>query len=589
MFGYRTPVFMNRLTRSVFPLIACLLISPSVLAQTFTQQGTQVQINGKTYNAAWAAWTANTGATLGISDSGLRQRFGVDLLSTNNHQQQPVSWFTSEPTVLTAQHNPSGAYRYLDVSTLAQRFGWRLQPNGNILQVSAPTAQAQSIRLGRQAWGHRIVVDLDRPTPWRMTQLTVSRDAVKPRTFSLALDATTATAQQDWEGKPEDALRTLKVEAKDGQTLLTGEIAGNMRPHVWTVTNPNRLIIDVQANAPQPRNILWSPGIQWQEQTVSIGSKQFPVVWLALNPRQSGLKLQPIWGNANALVGIHPLMSIGMRSQVAAAINGGFFNRNNQTPLGAIRRAGQWISSPILNRGAVAWTDQGQLAMGRLALRETLITPRGRQAIVSRDSGYPQRGIALYTPIWGASYTPILETEKIISVVNDRVVAQQDSKSASAFTIPANGYLLVLRSFNADLTAGDALSLETTAIPSQFNQFPNILAAGPLLVHNRRIVLNAATEQFRPPFDTQSAPRSGIGQRADGTILLAAAHNRVNGPGPTLREWAEILQKLGATQALNLDGGSSTALYLGGQLLDRHPGTGARVQNALGVSLSPAP
>lgn len=584
---------MNRylLPLPIIAGIAASIPHAPILAQAVTQQGTQIRLNGKTFNAAWGAWPSGSGQTIGISDSGLRQRIGVDLLSTNIPEQQPVNWFTSQPTTLATRHAPSGAYRYLDVTSFTQTFGWQMQPQGNVLQIQAPAARAQSVRLGRQTWGHRVVVDLDRPAPWRMTELTVSRDAVKPRTFSLTLDAAGAAALQRWEGSDTDALRRLEVKSQAGQTIVTGEIAGNMRPQISMVPNPNRLVIDILASAPQPRSILWAPGLRWQEQAITLGSKKFPVVWLALDAQQPRLKMQPIWGNPNALVGINPLLSIAERSQVAAAINGGYFNRNNQTTLGALRRAGQWISSPVLGRGAVAWSERGQLAMGRLALRETLTTPSGLLTIVSRDSGYPQRGIALYSPVWGSSYTPILETEQIISVVNDRVVDQKDSKSAASFPIPRNGYLLVLRSFDPGtaLAPGNSLSTQTTTLPTQFDAFPNIVGAGPLLVQNSQIVLNAASEKFRPPFDTQSAPRSAIAQKADGTILLAAAHNRINGPGPTLREWAEILRQMGATQALNLDGGSSTALYLGGQLLDRHPGTAARVQNAIGVSLSPSP
>jgi len=48
------------------------------------------------------------------------------------------------------------------------------------------------------------------------------------------------------------------------------------------------------------------------------------------------------------------------------------------------------------------------------------------------------------------------------------------------------------------------------------------------------------------------------------------------------------MQQLGAVNALNLDGGSSTTLYLGGQLLDRLPRTAARVHNGIGVFLQPS-
>ena len=50
---------------------------------------------------------------------------------------------------------------------------------------------------------------------------------------------------------------------------------------------------------------------------------------------------------------------------------------------------------------------------------------------------------------------------------------------------------------------------------------------------------------------------------------------------------AQLLQQMGAIDALNLDGGSSTSLYLGGQLVDRASATAARVHNAIGISIEP--
>jgi exopolysaccharide biosynthesis protein len=52
---------------------------------------------------------------------------------------------------------------------------------------------------------------------------------------------------------------------------------------------------------------------------------------------------------------------------------------------------------------------------------------------------------------------------------------------------------------------------------------------------------------------------------------------------------AQIMQQLGAVDALNLDGGSSTSLALGGQLIDRSPVTAARVHNGIGIFIAPAP
>jgi exopolysaccharide biosynthesis protein len=110
-----------------------------------------------------------------------------------------------------------------------------------------------------------------------------------------------------------------------------------------------------------------------------------------------------------------------------------------------------------------------------------------------------------------------------------------------------------------------------------------------VLLENRQIVLDAKGEQFSDAFSQQMAIRSAIGTTASGTVMIAAIHSRVGGRGPTLAETAQLMQQMGAINALNLDGGSSTGLYLGGQLLDRSPSTVARVHNALGIFLAPTP
>ena len=60
------------------PLMASVSLAASAPAVAqVTQTGTQILVNGKTYSAAWATWPGGDGQTIGISDSGLRQRIGV--------------------------------------------------------------------------------------------------------------------------------------------------------------------------------------------------------------------------------------------------------------------------------------------------------------------------------------------------------------------------------------------------------------------------------------------------------------------------------------------------------------------------------
>ncbi len=564
-------------------------VAPSPQLSPQLMQGSQLTLNGRNYAVGWGQWQDRNGQMVtGISDVGLMARFGLNLANSNNPSQQPVDWFSDQQLPLPARLGTKGIYRYLEINALAQKFNWQIQAQGNVLQVTTPAARITGLRLGRQAWGDRLVIDLDRPTPWQISRLTNSRNAIAPRELALTLEANIdPKLAAGLRGLPGGGMRGLGIELTPRQTIIKSIIAGHLRPEVSMLANPPRLIVDIRPQVTQNRDILWAPGLRWREQTVSIGSRQYPVTWLEINPRQPGLKLEPIWGETNALVGIQPLATIAQRWQAAAAINGGFFNRDLKLPLGAIRQNGAWISSPILNRGAIGWNAAGEFKVGRLMLQQTLIAGSQRLPLASLDSGFIQKGIARYTPNWGPTYTSRIKTETVITVVNNQVVGQQTTAANTAIPIPNNGYLLVLRDTALPVSPGTNLQIEMSATPTDFEQFPNILGAGPLLLEQGRIVLNAAAEQFGKGLDAQAAPRSGIGQRADGMVLIVTTHNRMGGPGPTLPEWAQIMQRLGVVDGINLDGGSSTALYLGGRLIDRHSVTTTRVQNGIGVFLQP--
>jgi hypothetical protein len=629
--------------------------------QPLLRQGTQISLNGRTWPAAWSQWqqdTAGGALRTGISDAGVTQLLGVELLSTGDLAKQPVRWF-SQLAPLTAQL--AGSYRYLDMTDFAQAAGWQMQVIGNTLSISSPAATVQAIEATMQNWGEKeavvtlprsIAIELDRPTPWQAnfsaTLTPPEPTPVKPKTPSgegagnnrqqEAADDTSKPQGEtpevqnpkppkldEWvitiDGQIEPALvqrlnalepgeiaypgyplpdakdkpvippkaRRLKVETAVNQTTVKLLVPPGWRPQVLTSPNTNRLQIDIRPDSLLEKDILWAPGVRWHQQYLSLGKDRFPVVWLEIDLRQPGLSLKPIWSEPATQVGTAPLIATANRWQASAAINGGFFNRNNTMPLGALRRDTQWLSSPILNRGAMAWNDSGSVKMGRLALKETLIAAAGvRLPVLYLNSGFVQQGISRYSPEWGLAYTPLSDGETIVTVENNRVTGEQPAGDVgkTAFPIPRNGYLLVLRKVESDaLPTGTSVAIESVTVPADFSDYPHIIGAGPLLMQNGQIVLDAKAEGFSDAFLQQTASRSAIGTTATGTLLIAAVHNRAGGAGSTLAELAQLMRQLGAVEALNLDGGSSTGLYLGGQLLDRPARTAARVHNGLGVFL----
>jgi hypothetical protein len=349
-------------------------------------------------------------------------------------------------------------------------------------------------------------------------------------------------------------------------------------------------IAQVNPDTFRPRVQNWSDVVRYQQGYVTVGSTRFPVFSITFNPRDPRVALRPIWSNSAQMPGTRPLTTMGRQWRTFAAINGGFFNRNNQLPLGAIRRENRWYSGPILNRGAIAWDDAGNVLIGRLTLQETAVTSANQRIFLSHlNSGYVQAGVARYTPEWGARYQPLTDGETLITVRNNQVSRQDNGGTvaqARNFAIPSDGYLLVIRARNQSpsvFPVGSAVQIEQGAIAPEFEQFPHILGAGPLLLQNGQVVLNGEAEKFSRAFVQQAASRSLIGQTGNGQLVIAVVHNRPDGRGPTLSELAQLGQRLGLVSALNLDGGSSSGLFLRGNLVDRDPSTAARVHNGLGL------
>lgn len=70
--------------------------------------------------------------------------------------------------------------------------------------------------------------------------------------------------------------------------------------------------------------------------------------------------------------------------------------------------------------------------------------------------------------------------------------------------------------------------------------------------------------------NTYWEPRSAVGQREDGTVLLLALEGRqVAAQGACLALEAEIMAKHGAVNATNLDGGASTVMLYKGEMMHR--------------------
>ena len=109
---------------------------------------------------------------------------------------------------------------------------------------------------------------------------------------------------------------------------------------------------------------------------------------------------------------------------------------------------------------------------------------------------------------------------------------------------------------------------------------PNVIACGPVLIDNgKRVSYTHITTSQDPalkrkiPFYIRRHPRSAVGCNEKGEVLLVVVDGRAKGNahGATIEELTDICQWLGMTEALNLDGGGSSALWSKKHGILNHP------------------
>ena len=154
--------------------------------------------------------------------------------------------------------------------------------------------------------------------------------------------------------------------------------------------------------------------------------------------------------------------------------------------------------------------------------------------------------------------------------------------------IPTDGYVVSVHgsSMDAFSSAGTRLGDPTALIEilgEPWDHAVQILGAGPRLVADGSVYVTAGEEEFPGDIRYGRAPRSAVGVTKTGRIIFAVVDGRqAHSHGLTLTEFAQLLVQFGVQNAINLDGGGSSALYAGGAVLNSpSDGTERAVGSAL--------
>ncbi|MFM7676941.1 MAG: phosphodiester glycosidase family protein [Synechococcus sp.] len=542
------------------------------------QQGSTLVINGQRQQARWQ-WRRGAGGSteLWLPLEVLQGQLGVSSRSLVDGSLD-LEWY-GQPLVV-----PAAAQRSLEdevavnVAPLLAAVGVQSRIEGEQLHLELPPTGLVGLRTSQPPGARRVVLDLAGPALVRRSE----------RGLWMSLNGSA------------DQLRQLGQLGLRSQSRAGGlELSpgpGQQFTKVFTLGGPHRLVVDLAVAgsgadgpgeaAPPPIDprlqALLGREVRWDRQVRAVGSRSLRINSVVVDPGSSSLQLRTLT-REEGMQGLSSLADLARRQDALVAINGGYFNRVRRLPLGAVREGGRWLSGPILNRGVVAWSGQSLPAFGRLQLQEWVIDDAGgRWPLTVLNSGYVQRGLSRYTADWGPAYQALSGGESAL-LLQDGVV-QQSFDTASlgrGVPLPPGATLLVARG-GATLPWGPGQRLRIDSRPSSsLGQASSVMGGGPLLLQDGRVVLNGAAEGFGDAFLRQGAPRTVIG--SDGRRLWLVTLEGVNQAGPTLAETAWVLQQMGLRDALNLDGGSSTGLVMGGRHTVKGRGVAGSVHNGLGL------
>jgi exopolysaccharide biosynthesis protein len=286
----------------------------------------------------------------------------------------------------------------------------------------------------------------------------------------------------------------------------------------------------------------------------------------------------------DAAIGVETTRSTARRHGAVAAINGGYYVTRGVTrgdSAGYLRIDGELLSETDRRRASVGLLDEGGRAealFGRLAVGSSVRLADGVELSVegiNRARG--DREAIVYTPEFHrTTLTDPSGTEVVVAL--DFVVDVRPGQGSSR--IPEQGWVLSLGPGRAAregalFHVGDRVhwSASTTADDADLRwpRAADVVSGGPLLLRGGRRVTDWTTEPFARVFCEARHPRTALGVKADGRLLLVTVDGRQAdwSVGMSLPELTDLLLELGAVDAINLDGGGSTTMVVGDQVLNR--------------------
>ncbi|MFM9904563.1 MAG: phosphodiester glycosidase family protein [Pyrinomonadaceae bacterium] len=291
----------------------------------------------------------------------------------------------------------------------------------------------------------------------------------------------------------------------------------------------------------------------------------------------------------DAAIGTEKTSSIAARHGAFAAINAGFFRLDNSIwagdPVGILIIDHQIISDPTKDRIVLGFTNnrlETEVAIGRSELSQIFFVGKREIEVAGSNREIGKDEIVLYTPHFhrttltdNSGIEVIVRKNRVFKIVRD---IGSSEIPADGYVISANGTsvaaLAKIVRVGTPVQVGERVRIVNIShepIPPKMEDFEDAVAGVPQLLRNGKIDITWEEEKTTKSFVETRHPRTAVAKLKDGKFLMITVDGRSEASGGIgLQDLAEYLLSLGATDAMNLDGGGSTTMWVDGKVVN-HP------------------
>jgi hypothetical protein len=308
-------------------------------------------------------------------------------------------------------------------------------------------------------------------------------------------------------------------------------------------------------------------------------------LWLLrLDPQR--VRLRAVLAN-DEVMGTETVADMAGRHAPVAAINAGFFLPNGD-PAGLFKMRDRLISDTTRPRGAVGIVESGggkmRLLFDRVTATVSLTIHRslGRKTVVPIDGVDTTRArgkLMLFTPAYHAD-TDSAPGGLEWTVAGRPLRITRGPLDGGRTPIPGDGFVLSFGGRSppaslARLEPGRRVDVVPSYVPvagdpQSWARAADIIGGAGLLARGGTYVTDWTVEAFNPGFAELRHPRTLIGVDEGGAIWLVTVDGRQPklSVGMTIAELQRLARRLRLVDALNLDGGGSTTMWVTGKIVN---------------------